>query len=207
MNIVRIPTGPLQAICYLLSDSHGQTIIIDPGAEPNKIISRISANKLLPQCILLTHGHYDHLEAVNDLRNHYAIKSSLHPADLPMQEQGFWEHYLGRTFTAPIIDEALHDKQEIECGSITINVIETPGHSPGSVSFYCEQEKILISGDTLFADGDIGRTDLWESSSKAIIESITHKLFSLPAETLVYPGHGNSSTIGQEKAIHLNSRG
>jgi len=200
MKIERIIVGPIQTICYLLVSNKNNCIIVDPGGDHQKIIERIEQKKILPKMILLTHGHYDHVEVVNQIKDRYNIKVYLHKNDEEMQKNYFWDKYLGRQFNSPVIDGYLFDGQEIRLDELTLKVIETPGHSPGSVSFIVNKD--VFSGDTLFADGGIGRTDLWRSSQADIVNSIKNKLFILDEDYKVYPGHGNSTTIGDEKRLH-----
>ena len=111
-----------------------------------------------------------------------------------------WESYLGQSFSRPSYDFILTDGQSLTLDELQIKVISTPGHSPGSVSFVIQDA--VFTGDTLFADGGVGRTDLWKGSSADLADSIRRKLFILPENMVVYPGHGNASTIGREKALH-----
>ncbi len=199
-QVYRIPVGEIQTVCYLITNDKDECVVIDPGAEPDKIKKRIEDYKLKPQIILLTHGHYDHIEAINPLRKGYKIKALVHPADQELINDTYWARYLQRPFAEVASDGTFDDEQVIKAAGFEIKVIHTPGHSPGSSSFLLED--CLFSGDTLFAQGGVGRTDLWRSSFEDIRDSINNKLFVLPDHLKVYPGHGNSTTLGREKQIH-----
>jgi glyoxylase-like metal-dependent hydrolase (beta-lactamase superfamily II) len=151
--------------------------------------------------VLATHGHFDHLFGAGPIRDRYHTRFMIHPADAalaniaPQQASVF-----GLRFTMPVPepDAFLSDEQEIRAGSIFLKVIHVPGHSPGGVAFYEETNSRVFTGDTLF-DGSIGRTDLPGGDFDQIINSIRTKLFVLPDATEVLPGHGQASSIGEEK--------
>ncbi|MDD5456063.1 MAG: MBL fold metallo-hydrolase [Candidatus Margulisbacteria bacterium] len=201
MQVQRIRVGAIDTICYIITTAQNQSIIIDPGAEPDKITSFIEQKKIVPKFILLTHGHYDHIEAINVLRQKYQLPVYVSEEDQKLLKPEIWSLLLGRNFAnVSAADHLLKDGDTLELDELTVNVIYTPGHSPGSLSFVIEN--CVFSGDTLFAGGAVGRTDLWGGSQEQIVNSIKNKLFLLPDDYIIYPGHGNSSTIGKEKAIH-----
>jgi hydroxyacylglutathione hydrolase len=195
-----VVVGMINTNCYILSDSSThEAIVIDPGGEPRKIISAIEAEKLRPKILLATHAHFDHVLGVDELRSRYGVEFKIHLDDLSllneMQQRTY--NFLGiRVPPPPAVDNFLEDREEIKLGETRIKVVHTPGHSPGSVSFFAED--LLLSGDALFK-GSIGRTDGPGGDSDKLVDSIISKIFSLPDEVVVYPGHGPKTTVAQEK--------
>jgi len=190
------PLGAFQCNCSIFS-RNGRAVVIDPGAEFDEILRRLEGLRV--EQILLTHAHIDHVGAVAELKRHFEIPVALHPADqvtydlLPQQAQ------LTR-MPAPepfAIERALVSGETLDCLGQEMQVLFTPGHSPGSVSFYLPREGKVISGDALF-QGSIGRTDLPGGDHELLVRSIKKRLMTLPAETEVYPGHGEMTTIGAE---------
>lgn len=196
--------NPFQENTYLLINEKNHCWIIDPGmydsSETKMFIDHIDQNSLTPQAILNTHTHIDHIFGVDALKNRYGIPFSFHEKDMPV-----WNGAVGSAMLfgfdffskAPIADHFIREGI-IELGTDKIAVKLTPGHSPGSVSFYSPGHGWVISGDALF-NGSIGRTDLPGGNFEVLINSIHTQLFSLPDETVVYPGHGPATTIGNEK--------
>ncbi|MDR1997612.1 MAG: MBL fold metallo-hydrolase [Candidatus Margulisbacteria bacterium] len=191
LNVERIIVGPLHTNCYLATYA-GQTVIIDPGAEAEKISARLAELGLNAVAIVNTHGHWDHLMANSALRARYAIPVFSPLADRELIEQEK-EHYH--------IDALCLDKwYDTELAlAVPFQVIQTPGHTPGSTCLLLDGH--LFSGDTLFAGGYLGRTDLWGGDAGAMQRSLA-RLLELPDETLVWPGHEESSTIGQERGFY-----
>lgn len=211
MQVQTFRLGPYQTNCHLLHDGK-RVWIIDPGFDGLTIGAHIRAQGWEAQAVILTHSHWDHLLGIPGLRETYPnIAIHVHAADArylgsagsralrdlaisldPGQKlipMGLWE-------SLPEATDLLADHDVIDgCG---LTVLHTPGHTPGSVSFYLEREDLLFSGDTLFA-GTIGRTDLPGSDPEAIMRSIRETLLKLPEQTTVYPGHGPATTIGREK--------
>jgi glyoxylase-like metal-dependent hydrolase (beta-lactamase superfamily II) len=200
LSLERIPVGPIGTICYLISDPSGKTVIIDPGAEPEKILKRLKDKSRKPIAILLTHGHYDHIEAVNAIKAVYSIPVFGSADDVFLLEGSRQSLFVGRSVATVGLDEEVHDGDILRLLDHDWQVMTTPGHTPGSVSYVMGDW--AFTGDTLFAEGSVGRTDLWGGSTENIKASIMNKLFLLPDQILVYPGHGNHSSIGQEKSIH-----
>jgi glyoxylase-like metal-dependent hydrolase (beta-lactamase superfamily II) len=210
-----LTVGPIGERCYLLPmDREDSCILVDPGDEAGRILDLLGKRALTVAYIVLTHGHLDHTAAIPDLLAALAAKGerpllAIHAADA---------HYLGaeaedsnrRVFTAiratgyfrhywrplPAADLILEEGQLVP-GSAW-KVIHTPGHTAGSICLYNEGLGILVAGDTLFESG-VGRTDGPDSNPAALAASITEKLFSLPGETAVLPGHGEATTIGRER--------
>ncbi|MFA4925351.1 MAG: MBL fold metallo-hydrolase [Candidatus Aminicenantales bacterium] len=199
MNYQLVIVGPLETNCYLFfCPETKQCAIIDPGAEAEKIFEAISFLSLKPVIILNTHGHVDHTGANLDLKERYQIPIALHPGDLPLLEE-----YLQLEFglmlgarPAPNPDRLLTDGEKISVGRSVLQVIHSPGHSPGSVCFYTDH--LLFAGDTLFSGG-VGRTDLPGGSWKDLAHSLKARVMTLPDETVVLPGHGPKTTIGEER--------
>ncbi len=200
MQVSRVRVGAIDTICYIVSANTKNAAIIDPGSDAEKIISTIERLNLVPKYILLTHGHYDHIEAIKPLKDKYNLPVIVGAKDVYLINDQLWSNYLGRPFPQVNYDRAIIEGGTITLDELTIQALETPGHSPGSISYLVGDA--IFTGDCLFANGGVGRTDLWQGSFEDIKHSITETLFKLPAETTVYPGHGNSSTIGKEKEIH-----
>ncbi len=203
MKILQIPTGPIQENCYLVyNEKH--LLIIDPGAEPEKIIETITDTKARPAAILLTHTHYDHIGAVDPLREFYEIPVYVSPLEADwlqnpqMNLSGLGRHDDIENITAGPADEYF-ELQEYEIADLSFKVVATPGHSIGSVSFIFPD--FVVSGDALFR-GSIGRTDLPTGNLQQLLESIQTQLFTLPEEFPVYPGHGEATTIEREKRLN-----
>ncbi len=194
-----MPLGALGTNCYILH-KEGKALIIDPGDESEKVVAYLEKNHLIPEAIVLTHAHFDHIGAVDDLRVKYSLAVYLH------QEEEEWlsePNYngSGRFPRSPIVTsppEEYMQEGKMTIGSFTCDVYHTPGHSPGSVTIVFEDDGIVFSGDALFQLG-IGRTDLYGGNPEQLIESIQTKIFTLNDNYNVYPGHGNPTSIGFEK--------
>lgn len=192
--------GDLGTNCYFLINSdNNECVIVDPGAESNEIIRVINEKALKPKAILLTHGHFDHIMASDELRQAYGIDiyAGEKEIDLLAKSSKNLSGHFGSDYTLQDV-KALADGQAISLAGIDFKVISTPGHTIGGVCYYIESQGILISGDTLFC-GSFGRYDFPTGSVRDLADSITNKLFSLPEDTVCYPGHGDETTIGYEK--------
>jgi hydroxyacylglutathione hydrolase len=200
MKYDNVIVGPLETNCYLIyCEETLECAIMDPGAQPEKIIQSIAALNLKPVILINTHGHVDHVGANKDIKERYDVPLFMHEADAPMLNsilQSGLGLFLGAKHSPPP-DRFLDDGDEVKIGSDTLKTLHTPGHSPGSLSFI--HEGLLFSGDTLFCGG-VGRTDLPGGSWEELIVSIQNKILSLPDETWVLPGHGPHSTVGQERS-------
>ena len=191
--------------CYIVQDEKTkETIVIDPGAEPEKIIEMLDILDAKVVYIYLTHCHGDHIGAVREVKEKYGGKVLIHVDD----SQGLYDKNINLSYHTNVgeieleSDSRVQDNDLIHIGDIEFRVIHTPGHTKGSTCLYCEKEGFLISGDTLFR-GAWGRTDCPTGSFVDIIDSITKKLVILPDSTLVYPGHGKSTKIVDERPIYL----
>ena len=191
--------------CYVVQDEKSkETIVIDPGAEPEKIIDMLNILEAKLKYIYLTHCHADHIGAVSKLHETKGGKILIHryEADNLHNNNVNLANYVCDKEILLEADSRIDDNDLIHIGKIEFRVIHTPGHTIGSTSLYCAEEKMLFSGDTLFR-GTWGRTDLPTSDFESIIKSITNRLLVLPDDTIVYPGHGKSTMIKEEKPIYL----
>ena len=205
MEIEKLVVGQLQTNCYLAWDKETREgIIIDPGDDAEYILNRIKDLEVKPKMILATHGHFDHILAVLELKLAFKIPFLLHRKDLFLAKKAVSsaKFFTGdREALPPLVDKFIKEGEKISFGkNEKLKVIETPGHSPGGVAFL--NRGVVFSGDTLFKQG-VGRTDFSYCSQADLIDSIENKLFKLSDETIVYPGHGEETTIGEEK-INFN---
>ncbi len=205
MILKTIVVGPLQCNCIILGcEDTREAVIVDPGDEAERILKYITQHKLRIQRIIHTHAHVDHLGGTYAIQKATHSEILFHQDDLPLFEHLESQALMFELEIEPPskVDKFIGEGDAISCGMYTLRVIHTPGHSPGSVCFYLfsedEKRHILFSGDTLFFGG-IGRTDLWGGSFEQLMASVKDKLFILPDETIVYPGHGQITTIGEEK--------
>jgi len=194
-TIQRLEVGPMGANCYIVADKTTKNaFLIDPGGEPDRIKDALKKNGLNLKFIINTHGHGDHI-----LGNGYF--------DVPVYAHRLEKDFLtdpnknlsgmfGFFFKSPKASKLLDDEEKIFLDNLKLQIIHTPGHTPGGISI--KLDEVVFTGDTLFAGG-IGRTDLPEGSEEALLRSIREKLFSLGDEVVIYPGHGPESTIGEER--------
>ncbi len=199
MEIKTFVLGELETNCYLVWDKKTkQGLIIDPADEANFISEQVLELGVTPLYLLATHGHFDHLLAAYELQLAFKIPLLLHQDDLPLVKKmvpsATW--WLKRRIweKPPEKIRLVKDGDLIKLGNILLEVIHTPGHSPGGICLYSRKEKVLFTGDTLFAEGIVGRTDLPYSSKEALKESLK-KLSRLPAGTIIYPGHGPTESL------------
>lgn len=198
MKVTRFVCGPLQENCYLVvEETTGKAVLMDPGGFNRHLLDTLQSMQGELVGILLTHGHFDHTGGVDEVRKMANAPVYIHRGDAPMLTDG--AQNLSALFGAPMTcgpaQNLLEDGQEIQVGNARIRVIHTPGHSGGSVCFLGEGN--LFSGDTLFA-GSIGRTDFPGSDPKQMKASL-QKLWNLPGDYLVYPGHGPETTLSVER--------
>jgi len=196
--------GDFETNCYILQPD-GKTqecIIIDPGFEAAALIEFLQQRSLIPQRILLTHGHCDHIAGIGLLQEHFdhAITINISPFDAPMLQRSVLN--LSAITTAPLKVsgkvELVNPGETIEFDRIKLEIIATSGHTAGGLSFYSSADKVVFTGDALFA-GSIGRHDLPGGDLNMLLDGIRKGLFCLPGNTKVYPGHGPATTIEQEK--------
>jgi hydroxyacylglutathione hydrolase len=211
---ITIPVGMLQCNCSIIADPKTrEALVIDPGDEIGRILELIGRHQLIVRAIVSTHAHIDHVGGLSKLHQYTGAPVMMHRDDVPLyQGMDVQAAFLG---VAPPeigeIDQFLNEGDVLSWGALSAQVLHTPGHSPGSVSLYlppdCGNVSLvkattntpqLFAGDTLFA-GSIGRTDLWGGSLDQIMDSLKSKVMHLPEETIVHPGHGPRTTIGEER--------
>jgi hydroxyacylglutathione hydrolase len=222
VHLRRVVVGALQTNCYLVHATDSRSaLLVDPGAEPARILD--ACRDLDVALIVLTHAHWDHVEAVADVRAALGVPVAAHPADQPvwpheldhLRRVGHWDAgtatdellAAGQPLRPDIdarlwdghVDLALHHGAQLDLGPLTATVLHTPGHTPGGISIALPGH--VLTGDTLFPGGP-GLTGWPLSDFPTIIDSIRHQLLTLPAQTVVHPGHGRATTIGAE-AAHL----
>ena len=203
ITVKTFPVGPLETNCYLVIDNDTKdALLIDPGAEAEKLLTIIDAEKVDLRGVVLTHGHGDHIGAVEKIISNKNVPLWINSEDAVMltDSEKNLSAMLGLSITSDHPYNELTDGEVIDFGSIQIKILQTPGHTRGGVSIFIQNENnpILFSGDTLFK-GDVGRCDLPGGNWETLRNSILEKLYLLPENTIVYPGHGGSSTIGNEK--------
>jgi hydroxyacylglutathione hydrolase len=200
LQVITIPNGVFQENCYLLGEAgHRDGVIVDPGEEAERFLEEAAARNLSISQVWLTHAHIDHIMGVDAVRRATGAPIYLHPDDRSMYD-GLVQQ--GRLFgidltPAPPPDQTLHHGQRLKLGTTDVEVRHVPGHSPGHVVFVAPG--LVLGGDVLF-QGSIGRTDLMGGDLPTLLAGIREQLFSLPDETIVYPGHGPATTIGRERA-------
>jgi len=206
--IKKIVVGPLATNCYLVSNQKKDTLIIDPGEDGQFIIEEILKFELVPKMILATHAHFDHILAAFELKHTFKIPFLLNKKDLFIlhyanKSARFWLNLKNEPLTPiPEVDRFLDEGDQIKLGREIFQVLETPGHTPGSICLYCQKHDLLLSGDTLFNQG-FGRTDLPGGSEKELLQTLK-RIFKLSAKIRVLPGHGEETTLKTEKKILKN---
>jgi glyoxylase-like metal-dependent hydrolase (beta-lactamase superfamily II) len=200
MILRSIPVGITMTNCYLVGceETH-QGVVVDPGGHAERILQAIDESGLTVRYVLNTHCHFDHMAANADVLRATGALLALHPAEIPLLKARGGADLFGVSVTAsPMPDLELTPGQVLEVGTLRFEVLHTPGHSPGGVTFYVPSEGAAFDGDVLFAQG-VGRTDLPGGDWSTLIRSIREVLFALPDETTLYPGHGPPTTVGREK--------
>lgn len=200
MKIEKFVTGIISTNCYLvINEETKQTVVIDPAACPSYLMGHMKSEGLQVEAILLTHGHFDHIMGIDDLRREFPVPVYVHEGDretLLDPALNLSSSYTnGYTFDGA---DYIRDGQRLELAGFSFQVIQTPGHTPGGVCYYLESEGVLFSGDTLFQNS-VGRTDFPNSSMSDLIRSIREKVMKLPDDVKVYPGHMGETTIGHER--------
>lgn len=199
LKVETLIVGQMAANCYLLYDSKTkEAMIIDPGDDAEYIQNKVADLGLTPKAIIATHGHFDHIMALEELRLIYKIPFFLSQKDETLLKRATksYEYFLKQKRELPINkpDGYLKEKDKISLGGSEIIILETPGHTPGSISILCPKERLLFTGDTLFADGFIGRTDFKYSSEEKLKKSL-ERIKSLGENIICYAGHGESFSI------------
>lgn len=199
MNIEKIIVGSLATNCYMIYDKNTkEAIIVDPGDSYNLIRSRIDELNLKIKYIVLTHAHVDHICALDKLKSDFDAQICIGTRDNPKLNNSMLNlcSFFGCSSPVSKADILLNDGDTLDISGTIVKIISTPGHTDGSITMYFD--KCLISGDTLFYES-VGRTDFPSGDSYALRNSIKNILFNLPDDTAVYPGHGETTTIGHEK--------
>ena len=199
MIVKMLHVGPLQTNCYIVGcEETKEGAIIDPGGDAKRILAEVERLGLKIKYVINTHGHFDHTLANKGVVEATGAPLAIHSADASMLTQGGGAFFFGIIGKAsPPADVILDEGQVLTLGQIELQVLHTPGHSPGSICLYSEDEGVLFDGDVLFNMG-MGRYDLPGGSYSVLMESI-QRLLALPDETTVYPGHGPATTIGRER--------
>ena len=191
--------GHMQANCYIIGcPETGEAAVVDPGGDADRILARLKARGLRLRYIILTHGHVDHIAALGEVRDATGAEVLIHAADAdmltdPTRNLSF---FMGRRLRFSPAERLLADGDTIEVGTVRLEVVHTPGHTPGGICL--KTDDLVITGDTLFA-GSVGRSDFPGGNHRQLIRSIKERLLCLPGHTRVYPGHGPETTIGEEK--------
>jgi hydroxyacylglutathione hydrolase len=195
--------GPLACNCYIVGDpASREAIVVDPGGDADELAAEVSSLGLKIVQIVATHAHFDHMIAAQELRTLTDAPFRLHLGDRPLLD---WYLESGRLFLGvelpppPEIDQAIDEGDKLRAGAVELEVLHTPGHSPGSISLVASTE--IFAGDTLFA-ASVGRSDLPGGDGNLLVKVIRGKLFAFGDDTIVHPGHGPATTIGQERRLN-----
>jgi hydroxyacylglutathione hydrolase len=203
-----LPVGLLQTNCYLAAcPETREAVIIDPGGHPQGILGAVQKHRLTVRYILNTHGHFDHTEANAAVVEATGASLAAHPLERPLLAAAGGASFFGLPGKpGPEPDRDLVPGEELAVGTLRFQVLHTPGHTPGHVCFYEEEQGVLFGGDVLFHLG-IGRADLPGGNAQQLVRSIREVLYALPDHTVVYAGHGPTTTIGAEKRHNPFVRG
>ena len=201
MRINRLVVGPVSTNCYIVSNEETkETFIIDPGEEAESIEQKLQEEQLNLKAILLTHGHFDHMMAVNELLEKHQVEVYIGENEEELLGDPY-QNCSGSMMNRPYITKAnktLKDNDVLELAGMTIKVLYTPGHTGGGVCYYLEAENVLFSGDTVFCQS-VGRSDLPTGNGRVLQESIRKKIVPLPEDMQIFPGHGDSTILSYEK--------
>ncbi len=206
MDITRFECNMISENCYLIADANGEAALIDCGAlydeERKAISSTIEKKHLHLVRVLNTHAHFDHVFGLSYIYKEYGIKPQISEDETHTYETAFslMKEIVRMDIPVdlPPLGETFRHGDELKVGTITLRVIATPGHTPGGVCFYSEADKVLFSGDSLFRH-EIGRCDLPGGDSAALVSSLRERVLSLPDDVMVLPGHGDATTVGEER--------
>jgi hydroxyacylglutathione hydrolase len=201
MILHTVQVNVTQTNCYIVGcEETREGVIIDPGGHPGRILKALEESGLGVRYVLNTHCHFDHMQANAEIVAATGAPLALHPAEIPLLRAKGGATLFGMPGEeSPLPDVELEDGQVLRVGTLRFQVLHTPGHSPGGVTFYLAEEGMAFDGDVLFAGG-VGRTDLPGGNWDTLTRSIREVLFALPDETVLYPGHGPETTVGYEKA-------
>ncbi|MCE7863864.1 MAG: MBL fold metallo-hydrolase [Bacteroidetes bacterium CHB5] len=204
MKVQTFTFNPFQENTFVVYDESGEAAIIDPGCyqahEKTALSQFIDLNKLTVKLLLNTHCHIDHVLGNDFVKSKYNVPLLIHEKELPVLKavKSYASNYGFATYQEALPDRFLKEGDWVSFGNTKLQVLFLPGHAPGHIGFYQAETNSLLSGDVLF-ENSIGRTDLPGGDHNTLIQSIRQKVFVLPDETVVYPGHGNTTTVGEEK--------
>lgn len=203
-SVRKYTLGIVQTNCYVVSNKNKECLVFDPGEQGAALIGDLHKNGLKPLAVFLTHAHFDHIGAVDMLRDAFDIPVYIHEAEVswladPMKNgSGKYMELQNVVVNAPKDEHIIRKEQTFTISDFEFDAVFTPGHSPGSVTFIFKEDGFAIVGDTLF-ERSVGRTDLIGGSMDVLMKSIREKLLSLPDDTIIYPGHGEHTTPADEK--------
>ena len=204
MTIQTFVFNPFQENTIVAFDETNEAVVIDPGCyepeERKELDDFISTQKLTVKYLLNTHCHIDHVLGNDYVKEKYKVKLLIHAYDEPLLRavKNYAPNYGFAGYREALPDQFLKEGDTVQFGNTTLHVLFLPGHSPGHIGFYNREQKVILSGDVLF-EGSIGRTDLPGGDFNTLLDSIHRKLFTLPDDVVVYPGHGGTTTLGEEK--------
>jgi hydroxyacylglutathione hydrolase len=204
-----VPVGPLQCNCSILGDEQTrECLVVDPGDEVGRVLEIVARHGLKVKAIVITHAHIDHIGGAQKLKQATGAPVYMNLKDSELQKSlGIQALWIGVKAPEPVaIDAPVKEGDSLAVGASEVRVLETPGHTQGSISLWIPSEKMVLAGDTLFCGG-IGRTDLPGGDGRQILSSIREKLMTLPEDTLVVPGHGENTTIAREKQFNYYLQG
>ena len=202
MILSTLVVGKIKTNCYLVGcPETGAALVVDPGDEAERILAEVTRQRLTVQMIVLTHFHFDHVLAAEAVRARTGAPLAIHAREAQhlANPPALFRFFAPGAPTGLVADRLLQDGETITVGTLEVRVLPTPGHSPGGISLWLPQEQVVLTGDALFHEG-LGRTDFPGSDGGLLLQSVREQLLTLPEETMVYPGHGPSTTIGHEKS-------
>ncbi len=208
MILKTFPVNPFEMNCYVYHDEKsGEGVIIDPGAythdEKEEILEYIRSNNITIKYIINTHGHIDHIMGNKWAKDSFEVPVLMHEADMPLINSSLEQaNMYGIAFPQPPEpDKFISEDDTITFDGCTLSILHTPGHSPGGICLVDEKEKLIIAGDCVF-HGSIGRTDLWMGDMEQLVDAIKTKIFKYPDDFVLYPGHYEKTTVGEEKNLN-----
>jgi glyoxylase-like metal-dependent hydrolase (beta-lactamase superfamily II) len=199
MVLARLTVGPFAENCYIIG-SPPAVAVVDPGAESQRIIAKVESEGWKPEAILLTHGHLDHIAHAAPVAEHFGIGLTVHPKDLPYlrsEQMPEYAEMIGYR-PPPEPERFFEDGQTVEVAGLSLEVLHTPGHTPGHVSLVHEESRSILVGDVIFNRG-VGRVDLPGGDPAALERSIRDVLFALEGDYILYPGHGPETSLDEER--------